>query len=205
MNKKSIGYGFKKYYTDDALDKYDESQSNKITGNFIRSLLFCGLNVFIFTIYFIYINLADKIRIINNEEFKNKIPLINDLLQNILFYFLINNTIFILFNFLFSLEHNSNSFLGSVHKFLKHFKTHMFLFTFQIFIYLSLYSPFAFSKFYFNSFNNSNFKLVALIICNLIAIIQFLLYLFIICYTMIYTSPYKPMFFAQNFKKFFKV
>mgnify|MGYP007063452631 CR=1 FL=1 len=206
MNKKSIGYGFKKYYTDDALDKYDQSQSNKFMGNLYRSFLFCGLNIFIFTLYFIYIKYDNQMKLINNEKSKeNKNKLINQLLTNILYYFIINIAIFILFNFLFSMEHNKSHLLISFGKFFNYFKTHIYLFIFLVIVYISLFSSLSFTNFYFNIFNdNNNLKQILLIIFNIIAFIQFILYLFIIFYTMVYSHSYKPIFFAQNFKRFFK-
>ena len=176
-------------------------------GNLYRSFLFCGLNIFIFTLYFIYIKYDNQMKLINNEKSKeNKNKLINQLLTNILYYFIINIAIFILFNFLFSMEHNKSHLLISFGKFYDYFKTHIYLFIFLVIVYISLFSSLSFTNFYFNIFNdNNNLKQILLIIFNIIAFIQFILYLFIIFYTMVYSHSYKPIFFAQNFKRFFKI
>ena len=207
VNKNKIGYGFKKYYTEEALKKYDTSQSNKYWGNLIRVFLFCGLNILLFTLYYIYIKYDDEMNIINNEEDENKKNILTiELLTSIFYYFIISISFFIFLNYLFSIEYNDNHILISFGKFFNYFKKHIYILTFLILIYISLFSSLSFTHIYFNIFNNNlQLKKNMLIFFNVISLLIFISYLFTIVYTSFNSYTYKPIFFSRNYKNIFKI
>ena len=207
VNKNKIGYGFKQYYNEDALNKYNTSQSNKYLGNLIRAFLFCGLNILLFALYYIYNKYNNEMYIINNEEDENKKNTLTiELLTNIFYYFIISISIFMFFNYLLSIEYNDNNFLISFGKFFSYFKKHIYILTFLILIYISLFSSLSFTHIYFNIFNNNlQLKKNILIFFNVISLLILISYLFTIVYTSFNSYTYKPIFFSRNYKNIFKI
>lgn len=207
MTNNKIGYGLKKYYTDDALKKYDKSQFNIRYGSNIRVFLFCGLNILIFGIYTLYDKYNYENNIIENEESEeDKLLLTIQLFTDILYYSIIILGLFIFFNFLFSLEYNDSFFIMSFGKFFNYFKTHIYIFLFFSIIYMFLFSPLSFANTYFNIFNNKlNLKKNLLKLFSIILFFIFISYIYIIFYTLFSGYNYKPILFTKNYKSIFKI